>query len=233
MIHIKIYRKILKIFRLYFGNLKKLRPKLHVKKQWCGNQYGGFFITPNNLNENSVIYSFGIGEDISFDQELNSKFNCNIHMFDPTPKSIDWVKRQNLPINFKFYEYGLASETCLVDFFLPSNPNYVSGSMLIHKNVNIKSKVCVQMKSLTHICNELKHNHIDVLKMDIEGAEYDVIDSILSAGVRIDQILIEFHSRFFVNGVNKTNEAIDILEKNGYVTYAVSDSLEEISFIKL
>src|SRR5690554_1691728 len=39
---------------------------------------------------------------------------------------------------------------------------------------------------------QLGHKHIDVLKMDIEGAEYDVIENILSAQLPITQILIEF-----------------------------------------
>ena len=37
------------------------------------------------------------------------------------------------------------------------------------------------MKSLADIANELGHSHIDVLKMDIEGSEYEVIENILES----------------------------------------------------
>ena len=39
-------------------------------------------------------------------------------------------------------------------------------------------------------------SRIDILKMDIEGAEYDVIDDIINSPVPIAQVLIEFHHRF-------------------------------------
>lgn len=44
-----------------------------------GTNYGGWIIPNNiNLNENSIVYSGGVGEDISFDLLLQEKYNCNI-----------------------------------------------------------------------------------------------------------------------------------------------------------
>ena len=40
-----------------------------------GTIYGGWFVPINmNLNENSIIYSGGAGEDISFDIKLQNKY---------------------------------------------------------------------------------------------------------------------------------------------------------------
>ncbi|HBG87135.1 MAG TPA: FkbM family methyltransferase, partial [Marinilabiliaceae bacterium] len=72
-----------------------------------------------------------------------------------------------------------------------------------------------------------------MFKMDIESSEYDVIENILDEKISVTQILIEFHGRFFKNGTAKTRQAIDKLKKNGYKIFGISDSLEEISFIKL
>ena len=54
-----------------------------------------WWILPNkkDLNSKSVVYSIGIGTDASFDLELINTFNCEIYGFDPTPKSIRWVKK--------------------------------------------------------------------------------------------------------------------------------------------
>ena len=42
-----------------------------------GTEYGGWFIPKiNDLNENSIIYSGGVGEDISFDLLLNDIYRC-------------------------------------------------------------------------------------------------------------------------------------------------------------
>ena len=53
-----------------------------------GTNYGGWIIPKNiSLNENSVVYSGGVGEDISFDIKLQSKYGSNIILIDPTEKA--------------------------------------------------------------------------------------------------------------------------------------------------
>ena len=78
----------------------------------------------------------------------------------------------------------------------------------------------------------LSHNHIDILKMDIEGAEYDVIDDILSSNIAIKQILVEFHHRFPNVGLKKTKETIKKLNNFGYRIFHISNNGEDYSFIK-
>jgi phosphoserine phosphatase len=68
--------------------------------------------------------------------------------------------------------------------------------------------------------------------MDIEGSEYAVIDSIIESPLTIYQLLIEFHDRLFDDGYSQTQNAIKKLNKAGYQVFAVSDSLQEVSFIK-
>lgn len=38
------------------------------------------------------------------------------------------------------------------------------------------------------------HTHVDLLKIDIEGAEYGVLEAIMESGVQIRQIAVEFHN---------------------------------------
>ena len=51
------------------------------------------------------IYSFGIGEDISFDTELIGLYSCIVHGFDPTPRSINWIHFNTTPNKFIFHDY--------------------------------------------------------------------------------------------------------------------------------
>jgi len=184
------------------------------------------------LNKDAIVYSFGIGEDISFDEMLIEKHNCKVYGFDPTPKSIDWVAQQKCPPNFTFIPVGIGPKTETTHFYLPVNNNFVSGSSIKHSNVTETKAVEVQMKSFKDITHDLKHTHIAVLKMDIEGSEYAVIENILNTDVVIDQILIEFHDRFFKDGVKKSKKAVKMLQEKGYNIFAVSNSFEEISFIR-
>lgn len=198
---------------------------------WYGNKHAGFFICPDLLNSHSVVYSFGIGEDISFDQAVIENHGCTVYGFDPTPKSVNWINGLSPDNKFRFFDFGISEKSGPVEFFLPKNPDHVSGSLLAQSNVDTMRKVRVEMKSLPDIMTQLGHDHVDALKMDIEGAEYGVIEHILMQELRIGQILVEFHDRFFEKGTRLSEKTIKDLEKNGYRIFAVSGTKEEVSFI--
>lgn len=99
------------------------------------------------------------------------------------------------------------------------------------RNLRSKLKNLYYYKSFGDIVTGLGHAKIDILKMDIEGTEYDVIEDILDSKVTINQILIEFHDRFFDNGKKKTETAIETLSIKGFKLFAISDSFQELSFV--
>jgi FkbM family methyltransferase len=217
---------------------KELNTKVQVgiSCDWYGSKDAGFYVSTDKLNNKSVIYSFGVGEDISFDLGLIDKFNCNVFAFDPTPKSIKFIKGiKDLPNSFFFFPYALYKYNGFVSFVLPDNPDHVSCKIQsnVEKNVDSKRIIDVPCKNFSTIISELKHNKIDVLKMDIEGAEYEILDDILNSQIQIDQILIEFHHRFKEIGINKTKVSINKLNQNGYRIAAISEKYEEYSFIKV
>lgn len=218
------YRQKLEASRLY-------RINSHCEKVWYGNLYGGFYINPIKLSKDSIVYSFGIGEDISFDLDVIQNHQCEVFGFDPTPKSISWIGSQNLPPSFHFRDYGIGISTGEQKFHLPKNPNYVSGSALSHSNVNEDDIISVPMKCMEDITKELGHKYIDVFKMDIEGSEYEVLDSILRSNIQVGQFLIEFHDRFFIDGFKRNKMAINLLKTKGYLLFAISNRGEELSFI--
>jgi FkbM family methyltransferase len=216
------------------GRFNHLRRGINVKTKWYGNEYGGFFVCPDTLNESSVVYSFGIGEDVSFDVDIINHHRCSVFGFDPTPKSIKWVnnQRSTLPAEFKFFDYGLGDKTGPITFYLPKNREHVSGSYVQQENVDTLQAIEVQMKSLKDITAQLGHKKIDILKMDIEGAEYKVLESMMESQVPINQVLIEFHERFFENGKELTTKIVDLMKSKSYDIFAISDTFEEVSFIR-
>ena len=67
--------------------------------------------------------------------------------------------------------------------------------------------------------------------MDIEGGEYTVLDSVFNSVIPIDQILVEFHERFFDDGQDRTKRVLAVAKRNNYSLFAISDSFDEASFI--
>lgn len=202
------------------------------EKQWYGNGYGGFYVDPTLVPNQAIVYSFGIGEDISFDKAIISNHGCKVYGFDPTPKSINYVKNNETPESFYFHPYGIGERTEMVTFHLPKNKDHVSGSVYDHKLVDEHNSVEVLLKEFKEIVSEMGHDHIDVLKMDIEGSEYVVMEGILKSGIPIKQILVETHERFFEDGKEKGKKFFKQLHDHGYRIFAISDTYQEISLVK-
>ena len=199
-----------------------------------GNRYADWTFCPDSLDANSVVYSFGVGEDISFDLKMIEHFDLHIHAFDPSPRSIDWLNKQHLPEKFHFYPFGLAGKDGSVEFSEPAEPGHHSLKLIgtgPGENKGLNTHLLTVYR-LPTILGKLNHNKIDILKMDIEGAEYEVIDDIVRSPVPIYQVLVEFHHRFDGIGIGRTKQAISKLNEASYKIFNVSATGEEISFIK-
>ncbi|MDX1904382.1 MAG: FkbM family methyltransferase [Thermonemataceae bacterium] len=230
MIH-HLKKKLKKYLYLFLGKYKYLKIRDKRKHKWYGKEYSGFFVDTELIKPEAIVYSFGVGEDISFDRELIADYQAEIFAFDPTPKSIEWLSKQVLPTSFHFFSIGIATYTGEASFYLPKNKNFVSGSSLIQENVDVADSITVKMKKLSEIMTELGHRHIDVLKMDIEGSEYEVLEQILDEELSIGQILVEFHERFIENGAKRTEKIVGKMKDKGFLVFACSDSFEEVSFV--
>jgi len=159
------------------------------------------------------------------------KYGLTVHAFDPTPRSIEWVKRQGFSDRFIMHEYGIASFDGNVSFSPPENPDHGSHTILDRPSTK-SNAITVPVKKLATIIQELGHAQIDVLKMDIEGAEYEVIQDIYRSKIRPGQILVEFHHRFPGVGIKKTRDAVDSIKSMGYRLFSVSPTQEEYCFIR-
>ncbi len=211
----------------------KIQTKIPVK--WFGDETTGFYACSEFLSDKSIVYSFGIGDNISFDIALMKQFNCSVFGFDPTPKSVQFIADQNYEskYKFKFFPFGLFNYDGMLTFFMPANSEHVSCSVEEKMDgAMADTQVQVPVKSFGTIVKELNHTKIDVLKMDIEASEYKVIDDILNSEIEIKQILIEFHHRFANVGINKTKAVIEKLNRNGYLIAGISQSKMEYCFVK-
>ena len=160
---------------------------------------GGLFICFDPpfapIKNNCNVLSFGINKDDSFDFEMNKYFGCVVHSFDPFIESSRFaqIRNQNpnlkdsflIPVNhkWKFYRIGLTG----------SNANIVN-----------KNKIG-WLDTLENIIEmtDLKNKVIDVFKIDIEGAEMNVLENfnIDYACKYYKQFVIETHAPSFTNNL--------------------------------
>jgi len=175
------------------------------------------------------VYSFGVGNDVSFDLDIISAYGATVHAFDPTPLAETWINQQQLPDDFHFHCIGLSDKDGIEMFSLPPTHevSFVKGARQLSDST-VKCKV----NRWGTIVSTLGHTVIDVLKIDIEGAEYDVIEDIIRSPVYIGQILIEFHHRgLFNKTLEDTRNAVNLLRENGWKLFHISARGIEYSFI--
>lgn len=228
------FKKLKFLLKVLLGKEVYFKIQKSCFTKWYGNKHTGFFVMPEKINKDSIVYSFGIGDDISFDRAIIKEFDCKVYGFDPTPRSIQFIKTQSLPNNFIFLPYGISDHDGFIQFFLPENTNHISGATFNRWGIkgNNIIPVNVPVKKFDTIVKELGHSKIDILKMDIEGSEYEVLNDILASNIEINQILIEFHHRFPGIGKERTIQAVKKLSSSNYKLIAISGQKEEYTFLK-
>jgi len=204
---------------------------IHPKKAMLGTVYGGWTLIPELLDRNCVMYSFGVGNDISFDIAAIQRFGMEVHGFDPSPESVQWIAGQDLPGSYTFHSYGLGTTEGTIRFFAPrANTSMYS----LHQGHVCASdtEVKLPVHTLSTIVKSLGTRRIDVLKMDIEGAEYDLLTSIVECPIPIRQLLIEFHHRSRVKPLGATVKSVKFLRSQGFQLFHVSETSSEFSFMR-
>jgi FkbM family methyltransferase len=206
-------------------------PDLRIPTTCLGEGDGRWTISATHLPRHPLVYSFGIGLDVSFDLALIERYGAEVYGFDPTPVAKSWLAQQNMPDSFHFVDCGLAAHNGELELALPPNHG-VSFTPLIAGQDFQKGKFPV--KTLSTFLSELGHGRVDIIKIDIEGAEYEIIDELAQCQDRIGQLLIEFHHRMFdvENACYMTRSAVGLLRAAGFKLFAISPRGLEFSFLR-
>jgi hypothetical protein len=181
-----------------------------------------------------VVFSFGVRGDITFEEDLIRRTNCTVFAFNPSVPSLP---------NGQTESRGCPSETGGVIYFrkegLGSSNRIQETGWTIHDIPTLMKKLSV--------------THIDLLKIDIEGGEWEVFSRSSNREwlKDVDQLLIELHLKQLKSneagvdsGVREVFDFFDTMENHmllpfswevnhnpsGYFTY--KPSCIEYSFIR-
>lgn len=147
-----------------------------------------------SLNENSVVFDLG-GYHGDFANNIFNKFNCNVYIFEPFPEFYNLIKerfKDNQKI--KVFNYGVSNKTGEVEFLF-SNDGSTLAQTKKYKEEDNKTASIVQIKSFKDVYTEMNVDTIDVLKINVEGAEYEILDNIFKNKytTKIKNFQIQFH----------------------------------------
>ena len=171
--------------------VSRLRLRKRTDLERLGSAHGGWVVPLGGLDASSVCYCAGCGEDITFDLALIERTGCTVHGFDPTPRAVAHVEKVTGDVpRYVFEPVGLWDEPGTLRFFEPENEKNVSHSLVaLHGS---ERWIEVPVKTLSQVMAQHGHERIDLLKLDIEGSEYKVVDSMLDAALDVRVLCVEY-----------------------------------------
>lgn len=137
-----------------------------------------FIVAPNaikHLQKKYVVYGAGIANNPSFENYMNYDLGADVYAFDCT------VAGKRNWGTLKFYQWCIGT------------PKNLDSSSYAKDVVNKK----LEFYTLGQLKAKLNHTHIDMLKIDIEGCEWDLLYEEIVRGKDEDlptQLLFELHT---------------------------------------
>lgn len=193
---------------------------------------GDWALVTEPLNARSVVYSFGVGDNVAWDLAMIRQFGCTVHAFDPTPASIAWIAHQSLPGEFLFHDVGISNFDGDLAFYPPRKSGSVHYSQERRGLLNRQEPVRCQVRRLATIMPSLGHARLDVLKLDVEGSEFEAVPDILASGIKIDQLLVEIHYHFRSRSFRAGMDLVHQIKASGMKCIHVSERGFEFSFVR-
>ncbi|HEY5730272.1 MAG TPA: FkbM family methyltransferase [Anaerolineales bacterium] len=159
-----------------------------------GGHIGGFAVRAARLAHCGRVYSY----------EASSK---NFSMLEKNQKLND---ANNLHIHNKAVSHRRGK----LRFFMPCN-NGALGSLMQESDSPMET---VQAITLTDIIRDNSIEHIDYLKVDVEGAEYDILFNCPAETLaKVKNMVMEYHE---FDGDKRTHrDLVNLLEANGFTVF--------------
>jgi FkbM family methyltransferase len=188
-----------------------------------GTRYGGWWVFAPAIGGDPLLVDCGLGHDISFPVGFLQRFGGRVLGVDPNPAALEY-SRAHAPAGMEIRDAALWSEPGQRLTFhlprplqdLPKGADGVSGSLLSSHAYAGGVEIHVRTTSLAELLAERRQ--CDVLKLDIEGAEYDVLGALCRSGEigRAGQVLVEFHHGWTERTLQDTLDAVAQVEASGF-----------------
>lgn len=165
-----------------------------------------------DLAADSIVFDLG-GYEGQWSSDIFARYCCRIFVFEPVPAFADGIQRrfQKNPC-VRVFPFGLSSVTSTARLRLTGD----ASSQFKKKGEYVE----VQFVKAEDFMNQQQITKIDLMKINIEGGEFDLLEYLLDSGLTtcIRDIQVQFHE--FVPKAKKRMRNIHLrLAKTHSLTY--------------
>ena len=141
--------------------------------------YKSEYYLPADFNP-KVILDIGANIGITSIYLINKFPNAKIFSFEPLLENYDILKKNTENYkNIKVFNFGLGKKNETLDIFLSDDSeNFGGGSFFPEVGGTSNRKVKCEIKNIQDTLLELDVKEIDLIKIDTEGAEFDILTSL-------------------------------------------------------
>lgn len=179
-----------RIFLSRLGRLPITDPR-HRPIVYLGSSYGGYGVPDGLIGADWICYCAGTGADISFDLELIERYGCRVFACEPAPEAERYVREASAGVErFSFLPVGLAPSDGTMTFYRAADPEHMALSTTDLQAT--RDAVQAPVRSVDSLMRELGHERVDLLKLAVEGIEYELLESLEPRELGVRLLLVEF-----------------------------------------
>ncbi len=169
------------------------------------------------LKRDSVVIDVG-GYEGDFAAELFSRYLSTVFVFEPVKKYVDYLnKRFSNNQSIKIIPYGLGAKNETLKIHVMDEASSYNRSESIHKK-GVEEDILIM--DVVNFFNDHEIKQVDLIKINIEGGEYDLLDRMIDNGYieKCKNLQIQFHD-FYPDFQKRYDRIKHELSKTHHLTY--------------
>jgi FkbM family methyltransferase len=187
-----------------------------------GTSYGGWTVPGELIGPSWICYCVGSGGDISFDLELIRRYGAKVRAFDAVAEYVELATERAMgEPGFSALQAAIATHDGPVRMQITHDPQSrsVSSAGLYESGDYVE----LPGRTLPSLMHQIGDQHVDLLKLDIEGGEYDVLPTLDLRALGVKIFAVQFHHTV---SVRRAWKLISQLREDGYDPIACRRTLK-------
>ncbi|MGZ4372534.1 MAG: FkbM family methyltransferase, partial [Gaiellaceae bacterium] len=139
-----------------------------------------------DLSAASVVLDVGAFEG-TFTRRIRERFGCRVYAFEPVRRHYELLRQLEGP-NVRVFNFGIGATDRFETIAICGD-----GSSIFRESGESET---VEIRSLERVLAELELPYVDLLKLNVEGCEYEILEHLLDRGLaeRFEHIQVQFHA---------------------------------------
>lgn len=192
-------------------NVISLRNRKYYYSKWVANNGDNTLLIKYRINSRSTVIDIG-GYTGSFSDQILSLYNPRLIIFEPVKKYYKILKNKYANNkNVKVYNYGLSNKNHTQNIYLSKD-----GTSLVKKSGKSEK---VKLVDASHVFKKI--GYVDLVSINIEGAEYDVLERLINTGAtkKIKFIQVQFHP-FVLDAAKRRSSIINNIRRTHKINFS-------------